>query len=118
MLMSGRTTADRGSFLWRALLVLALTLFCGQAARSDHTASSPASATQDLTQIAVILTVVHDQKARGTLTDDDMPVGTEVGTAGQPVYNWSLAPVVWVQTKPEFAFALGILPPVRGPPLV
>lgn len=116
--MSGRTTADRGLFLWRALLVLALTLFGGQATRSDQTASSPASATQDLTQIAVILTVVHDQKVRGTLTDHDMPVGTEVGSAGQPVYNTSLAPVFWFQTKPEFDFALSILPPARGPPLV
>jgi len=47
-----------------------------------------------------------------------MPVGTEVGTADQPVYNASLAVEFWVQTKPEFAFALSILPPVRGPPLV
>lgn len=114
MLMSGRTTAERGSFLWRALLVLALALFGGQATASNQTTSGSASATQDLTQIAVILTVVHDQKARSTLTDDDMPIAT----ADQPVCYPSGTPVFWVQAKPEFAFALGILPPVRGPPLV
>ena len=118
MLMSGRTTTDRGSFLWRALFVLGLALFGGQATPSDQTASGSASATQELTQIAVILTVVHDQKARSTLTDDDMPVGAAVARAGQSVETMPLAAEFWVQTKPEFSFALCILPPVRGPPLV
>lgn len=106
MMMQGRTTADWGALLLLTLFVLALTLFIGPGAHSDKPASNADAAADELARVAVTLTAAHDQKARSTVTDDDIPPVTKPVAADQPLHDAALAPIFWapgasITTRPR-----------------
>ncbi len=113
----GESTKRLGAVLSRLVLVLALALtgvLQIDTGRGDWTAS-PAAAS-DIT-IPAILTA-QSQLVRGLLPQDDTPDFTMLAMAN-PRPTDSLTDAVFLEQKATpTSFAIGILPPVRGPPVV
>jgi len=97
------------------VFVLALALLIAPGVYCDQSASRADAVADEMAQVAAIPAAAPEHKARSAADDTIAPATMPAG-AGQPQLDAALAQVLWARDARIPAFALNILPPVRGPP--
>ncbi len=114
----GHSGTGMAALLSRLVLVLALALFGGHRADTHRAVTQTEPVAAGDTAFAPIILTMQSHSVRAHLPEGDPPHPAILAAVTSAQLPPMATPVAWGHSNAVSRSALGILPPVRGPPAV